>query len=99
MRRLGNFSRNRAEETYAVKSALPDTALEVSLDILLLQTAPLCPIKVPTQSPVQRRGGSREASWERNWSCRREPFQLWLRGRPGLNLVVRYRWGGVQGEG
>jgi hypothetical protein len=30
-----------ANEAYAVKSALPDTALEVSLEILLLQTAPL----------------------------------------------------------
>ncbi len=42
-------------ETYAVKSALPDAAREVSGESLLLQTAPLCPMKVPIQSPVHSR--------------------------------------------
>lgn len=52
VRNLGDFDRYWVDEAYAVKSALPDVALEVSLEILLLQTAPLWPIKVPTQSPV-----------------------------------------------
>lgn len=43
------------EETYAVKSALPEAAREVSGDSLLLQTAPLWPMKVPIQSPVHSR--------------------------------------------
>ena len=41
--------------TYAVKSALPDAAREVSGESLLLQTAPLWPMKVPIQSPVHSR--------------------------------------------
>jgi len=40
------------ELTYAVKSALPDAAREPSREIFVLQTAPLCPRKVPIQSPV-----------------------------------------------
>ena len=50
-------STNPTEEksTHAVKSALPDAAREVSGESLLLHTAPLCPIKVPIQSPVHSR--------------------------------------------
>ena len=40
------------EKTNAVKSALPVAALAASGDSLVLQTAPLCPRKVPIQSPV-----------------------------------------------
>ena len=43
------------ECTYAVKSALPDAAREVSGDSLLDHTAPLWPKKVPIQSPVHSR--------------------------------------------
>lgn len=45
----------RSTNTHAVKSALPDAAREVSGESLLLQTAPLCPMKVPIQSPVHSR--------------------------------------------
>lgn len=40
------------EAAYAVKSALPDAALEASGESFVLQTAPLWPRKVPIQSPV-----------------------------------------------
>ena len=38
-----------------MKSALPVAAREVSAETLVDQTAPLCPIKVPIQSPLQSR--------------------------------------------
>lgn len=38
--------------TYAVKSAEPVTAFDASFVSLALHTAPLCPRKVPIQSPV-----------------------------------------------
>ena len=38
--------------TLALKSALPVAALEQALLSDAAQTAPLCPMKVPTQSPV-----------------------------------------------
>lgn len=38
--------------THAVKSALPDTALEPSGESFVHHTAPLWPRKVPIQSPV-----------------------------------------------
>lgn len=38
--------------TFALKSALPVAALEQALLSDAAQTAPLCPMKVPTQSPV-----------------------------------------------
>jgi len=38
--------------TYAVKSALPVAALDESRESFVLHTAPLCPRKVPIQSPV-----------------------------------------------
>lgn len=43
------------EWTYAVKSALPEAAREVSGESLLLHTAPLWPMNVPIQSPVHSR--------------------------------------------
>lgn len=39
-------------ETYAVKSAAPVAASVASCFNVALQTAPLCPSKVPIQSPV-----------------------------------------------
>ena len=43
------------DAAHAVKSALPEAALEVSGDSLLHQTAPLWPMNVPIQSPVHSR--------------------------------------------
>jgi hypothetical protein len=40
------------KQTYAEKSAEPVAAMAASDDSLEDQTAPLCPIKVPIQSPV-----------------------------------------------
>jgi len=42
-------------KTYAVKSALPEAALDPSRESFVLQTAPLWPRKVPIQSPVHSR--------------------------------------------
>lgn len=52
----GKLKRNKGKMykkmTHAVKSALPEAALDPSRESFVLQTAPLWPRKVPIQSPV-----------------------------------------------
>lgn len=51
----GKLQRNKKKYknmTHAVKSALPEAALDPSRESFVLQTAPLWPRKVPIQSPV-----------------------------------------------
>lgn len=49
------MNRTARQGTHAVKSALPDAARDASGLSFVLQTAPLCPTNVPTQSPVHSR--------------------------------------------
>ena len=49
---LDRMSYPKSKATHAVKSALPVAAFDESAESLVLHTAPLCPMKVPIQSPV-----------------------------------------------
>ena len=79
-------SQNHFQITYALKSAAPVAARVASLLSVALQTAPLCPSNVPTQSPV-----SPWRSMGLPSSCKNKYSALWVYDMDCKTLFLMFR--------
>ena len=79
-------SQNHFQITYALKSAAPVAARVASLLSVALQTAPLCPSNVPTQSPV-----SPWRSMGLPSSCKNKYNALWVYDMDCKTLFLMFR--------